>query len=117
MRTSIDPSTWLERSFDVDGRHVDVSVRRLADDERERMAAEIAWFAEGLLTSGVERAATGWPVLLQTILSRDVAITLDEDRPDRTDRFWHQVVCRAFEEFVRANHLRPARRPSRSIPA
>jgi hypothetical protein len=98
---------WIESSFDVEGQHVGVSVRRLDDDERRRMAAEIAWFAEGLLTPGVDLGSTGWPALLDTILSHSVAITLDEDRADDAVDFWNQVICRTFDAFVKANQLYP----------
>ena len=100
--------TWIECSFDIEGQHIGVSVRRLDDDERRRMAAEIAWFAEGLLTPGVDLGSTGWPALLDTILSHSVAITLDEDSADDAVDFWNQVICRTFEAFVRANRLYPA---------
>ncbi len=99
--------TWTECSFDVEGRHVGVAVRRLDHDERQRMAAEIAWFAEGLLTPGVELSNTGWPAFLSEVLSRCVAITLDEDRLEHADDFWQQVICRTFEAFAVTNHLYP----------
>jgi hypothetical protein len=57
--------------------------------------------------AGVELGATGWPALLENILSTDVAITLDEDRSKDTGDFWNQVVCRTLEAFVTANRLRP----------
>jgi hypothetical protein len=72
------------------------------------MAAEIAWFAEGLLTPGIELRATGWPALLEEILSRFVAITLDEDKLEGAVDFWNQVICRTFEAFARTNQLYPA---------
>jgi hypothetical protein len=103
---------WIACSVDVAGRHVGVSVRSLDEGERERMAAQIAWFAEGMTIPGVELDATGWPAVLANILARDVAITLDENRPVDTDDFWNQVVCRAFEMFVTANGLRPTLKAS-----
>jgi hypothetical protein len=103
---------WIACSVDVAGQHVGVSVRNLDEDERRRMAAQIAWFAEGMITPGVELDATGWPAVLEAILARDVAITLDDDRPVDTDDFWNQVVCRAFEVFVTANGLRPTLKAS-----
>ena len=99
--------TWTECSFDVEGRHVGVAVKRLDPDERQRMAAEIAWFAEGLLTPGVELNNTGWPALLSEVLSRCVSITLDEDRLENADDFWQQVICRTFEAFAVTNRLYP----------
>jgi hypothetical protein len=101
------PDTWTECSFHVQGRHVGVAVKRLEPDERQRMAAEIAWFAEGLLTPGVELSDTGWPAFLSEILAHCVSITLDEDRLDNADGFWQQVICRTFEAFAVANRLYP----------
>ena len=98
--------TWIECSFDVEGQHIGVSVKRLDDDERQRMAAEIAWYAAGLLTPGVEPGSTSsWPALLDQILSHYVAITVDEDRSDAAVDFWNQVICRSFGAFARTNRL------------
>jgi len=99
--------TWAECSFEVEGRRVTVSVRRLVHDERQRMAAEIAWFAEGLLTPGVELKTTGWSALLGEVLARHVAITVDEEGVDDADDFWNQVLCRTFEAFGVTNQLYP----------
>jgi hypothetical protein len=100
---------WTECSFEVDGRRVGVSVKRLDHDERQRMAAEIAWFVEGLLTPGVELGGTGWPALLGEILSRCVVITLDEEGLEDTDDFWNRVISRTFEAFAVTNQLYPRR--------
>ena len=51
---------WIESSFDVNGHHFRVSARRLVDHERERMAAEMAWFADDLSTPDVDLEAIGW---------------------------------------------------------
>jgi hypothetical protein len=96
---------WIESSFDVDGRHFRVSAKRLVDHERERMAAEIAWFAHDLLTPDVDFEAIGWTTLLQRILSEYVAITVDEDTLDRLDSMWDQVVRRALRVFMQVNEL------------
>jgi hypothetical protein len=98
--------SWIECSFDLDGRHVGVSVRRLDDDERRRMAAEIAWFAQGVLSS-LELKAMEWPAFLQRILLHDVSITVDEEGLDLIAGFWDRALCRVFEAFVLANGLGP----------
>ena len=100
-------ASWAECSFEVNGRRVQVCVQRLDHDERQRMAAEIAWFAEGLLTPGVELKTTGWSALLGEILSRHVAITVDEEGLEDANDFWNQVMCRTFEAFAEANQLYP----------
>jgi hypothetical protein len=102
-------ASWAACSFEVKGRRIGVSVKRLDHDERQRMAAEIAWFAEGLLTPGVELKTTGWSALLGEILSRYVAITLDEEGLEDPTDFWNQVMCRAFEAFAVTNQLYPHR--------
>ncbi len=58
---------WVDTSFDADGHHVGVSVRRLEDHEADRIAAEMAWFAHRLLTSGVDSEAIGWMFLRQIL--------------------------------------------------
>jgi hypothetical protein len=64
---------WVESGFDVSGRHVSISVKRLGDHEGERLAAEMAWFAQGLLTRDVDVQSVGWERVLQRILSEHVA--------------------------------------------
>jgi hypothetical protein len=108
---------WIEASFDVDGHHFGVSVKRLDDRERERTAAEMAWFAHGLLTPEVDLKAIGWTPFLQQVLSEYVAITVDEDKMDRLESMWDQVICLALRAFVDVNELDPAlRRYLRSEP-
>jgi hypothetical protein len=102
--------TWIESSFDVDGHRFGVSVRRLDDRERQRTAAEIAWFAHGLVSPEVDLEAIGWTMLLQQILSECVAITADEDALDRLESLWNQVICRALDAFVQVNELDPVLR-------
>ena len=87
--------------FTFDDQQVVVSVRRLTAGERQRVAAEIAWFAEGLLTATPQ--SEGWRTLIDRILSQDVAITLDEERMNTVA--WDQLICRVFETFVTANQL------------
>jgi hypothetical protein len=106
----LNAQMWVECSFEIEGQRVGARVRRLGDDERGRMAAEIAWFADGLLTPGVELDGTAWPSLLDEILTRHVTVTLDADRSEDAVGFWRQVVCLTFEAFVKANELYPTRR-------
>jgi hypothetical protein len=96
---------WIEYGFDLSGQQVHVAVRRLGSDERLRMAAEIAWFADALTAAGTVRP--GWPDLLDRILSNDVAITCDEDLWEGSRQVQDEIVCRAFEAFVTANQLGP----------
>src|ERR1700676_905612 len=72
----------IESSFEIDRHHVRVSVRRLDEYERERVAAEIAWFADVLSTPGVDADAVGWMPFIQRLLD-DVDITVDDDVVDR----------------------------------
>ena len=98
-------ASWIECAFDVAGQRVNVAVRRLDADERQRVAAEIAWFAEGLVAPDRFVRAAGWPELLERILRRDVAITLSEEAWPQSTLVWGELVCRAFEVFVTANYL------------
>jgi hypothetical protein len=93
---------WIECGFVLDGRQVSVSVRRLSATERQRVAAEIAWFAEGLMTASP--ASEGWRTLFDRILSEDVAITLDEERMN-AEGVWDELVCCTFAAFLSANDL------------
>ena len=101
---------WIESSFDVDGHHVRVSARRLVDHERERIAAEMTWVAQCLLTPEVDLEAIGWTPLLQQILSEYVAITVDEGTLDRLEGIWDEVVRRALGAFIQVNERSPALR-------
>jgi hypothetical protein len=98
-------TSWIECAFDVAGRRVTVAVRRLGADERQRVAAEIAWFADGLVAPDRFLRAAGWSELLERILTRDVAITLSEEAWPQSALVWDELVCRAFEVFVTANYL------------
>jgi hypothetical protein len=100
---------WVDTSFDVDGHHVGVSVRRLEDPEAERIAAEMAWFAQRLLT-GVDIEGIGWTTFLQQILSDSVDLTVAEDTLTQLESKWDLVVCRTLSVFVEANKLGPALR-------
>jgi len=64
-------------TFDLRGHPVTVAVRRLEADERVRLAAEIAWYAAGLI--GCEPfPPAGWPDLLDRIFTNDVAVSCSE---------------------------------------
>jgi hypothetical protein len=82
---------------------VNVSVRRLSPDERQRIAAEVAWFAENLVTAHPQ--SERWGLLLDRILSQDVSITFDEARFSNTRHAWDQLICLTFQAFVTANSL------------
>ena len=96
-------AAWIDCAFDVAGQRVNVAVRRLDADERQRVAAEIAWFADGLVAPDRFVRPAGWPELLERILTRDVAITFGEDAWPQSAPVWDELVCRAFEMFVTAN--------------
>jgi hypothetical protein len=97
---------WIESEFDVGGRHVLVSVKRVDDLEGERLAAEMAWFAQGLLTRAEDvESAAGWASVLQQILTEHVAITVEEDTLDDLERIWDPLVHQALETFLRVNRL------------
>jgi len=97
---------WIECAFDLSGRQVHIAVRRLGLDERLRIAAEIAWYADALTAADAVRPA-GWPALLDRILTNDVAITCDEDVWAGSRHVQDEIVCRAFQAFVAANQLGP----------
>jgi hypothetical protein len=99
--------SWIQRSFDLHGRRVGVLVRRLPDDERRRVAAQIAWFADGII-DGADPSAMHWPAFLQDILANDVAITLDEEGTDTISGFWDHMLYRILQTFLSANQLDPA---------
>jgi hypothetical protein len=93
----------VESSFEADGHCVRVSIKRLDEAERERVAAEMAWFAD-LLSTGVDVEASGWMSFLQRLLD-DVAITVDDHVVDRLQDMWDQVVGQALRAYIDANQL------------
>src|SRR5262245_8140553 len=99
----MDPA-WIQCGFTIGDQQVQVSVRRLNPDQRRRVAAEIAWFAEGLLSTG-RPCSPEWKTLLDRILTQDVAVTLDQERLGHGRDAWDQLVCRTFEAFLTANQL------------
>ena len=94
---------WIDCGFHLSGQRVNVSVRRLSPDERQRVAAEIAWFADSLLAAVPQ--SESWSTLLNRILSQDVSITLDEKTFGHSNRDWERLICLTFEVFVTANEL------------
>ena len=112
---------WIDCGFFLAGQRVTVSVRRLNPDERQRVAAEIAWFAESLLAATPQ--SERWSMLLNRILSEDVSITLDKAQFGHKKRDWDRLICLTFEAFVKANELNGSinrqliGNPSSSIPA
>src|SRR5262249_8821046 len=98
---SLMDAPWIECGFDLSGQQVHVAVGRLGSDERLRMASEIAWYADALTVNGALRA-TGWPDLLDRILTNDVAITCNEDLWASSRLVQDEIVCRAFQAFVTA---------------
>jgi hypothetical protein len=112
-----DKAMWIESSFDAEGHRFRVSIRRLGENERERIAAELAWFGHCLSTPDVDVEAIGWVPFLQRILSDDVAITVADDALDRIENMWDHIVWRTLRAFIDANHLDPAlKRHLRSEP-
>jgi hypothetical protein len=99
-------AAWIDCGFDLSGQQVHVAVRRLGSDERLRMAAEIAWYADALTVNDALKPG-GWPDLLDRILSNDVAITCDEALWAGSRQVQDEIVCRAFQAFVTANQLGP----------
>ena len=93
---------WMECGLMIGGQPVRVAVRRLGPDEAQRVAAEIAWFADGVLEGS---SCAGWQRFFDRILTEDVAITMDPDLFGHTSAAWDLLVCRAFETFVTANGL------------
>src|SRR5215471_15823090 len=74
---SLMGGAWMYCTFDLRGHPVTVAVRRLEADERVRLAAEIAWYAAGLI--GCEPfPPAGWPDLLDRIFTNDVAVSCSE---------------------------------------
>jgi len=98
--------SWIHCGFDLGGQHVHVAVRRLASDERVRLAAEIAWFADALTSHAAVRPA-GWRAVLDRILTNDIAVTCHENLWDGPNQVRDELVCRAFQAFVIANQLSP----------
>lgn len=96
-------SGWIDCGFLLSGQRVNVSVRRLCPEERQRVAAEIAWFAESLLAAIPQ--SESWSKLFDRILSEDVSITLDEQAFSPAKQDWDQLICLTFEAFVKANEL------------
>ena len=99
--------SWMSCTFDLRGHQVHVAVRRLDEDERVRLAAEIAWYAAGLTACEPVRHA-GWPDLLDRILTNDVAVSCSEDLWTASRQIQDEIVCRAFEAYITANQLGPA---------
>ena len=98
--------SWMYCTFDLCGHSVHVAVRRLDSDERVRLAAEIAWYAAGLIACEPFRPA-GWPDLLDRIFTKDVTVSCSEDLWEGSRQIQDEIVCRAFEAFVTANQLGP----------
>ena len=94
----------VDASFDADGIRIRVSIKRLDDDERKRVAAEVAWFTELLSTPGVDVDPVGWMSFVQRMLD-NVAITVDDDVLERLPPMWDLILSPALRAYIDANGL------------
>jgi hypothetical protein len=94
---------WVESSFDVKGRRVGVSVKRIDAGEAEQMAAHLAWFARAVDHGAVD--ALAWPETLQRILSDYVEMTMDPAMVAELDTLSTDICAGALGAFIRVNHL------------
>lgn len=99
---------WTDASFDLEGHRIGVSVKRLADDEVERLAAHLAWFATVAATPGADLDATEWPQLLQRIMSDDVSFTVDDETLGRLDELGTPLCSGALRTLAQVNQIDPA---------
>jgi hypothetical protein len=105
LAAATDVLAWTECRVSLHGLAVDVRIRRLADRERERVAAALAWFAECLLDLDDGWDTTGWRACLQEILDECVEIRVhDRDEPALRAHFG-ELVCLGFDAFVRVNEI------------
>jgi hypothetical protein len=95
---------WIHCSFDLEARRIDAAIRRFDEHERQRVAAEAAWFAESAL-AGVKAEAPAWKEFLERVMSSHVALTMNEEGLDAADEFWYRLFCRAFEMVLVVNGL------------
>src|SRR5262245_5809114 len=102
--------SWVQTPFEIDGRRVVVSVKRLDDGDAERFAASLAWFACAAEMPGVNVDEAGWPKVLQEIMSKYVALTVDDVTLSRLESLSTKVCAVALQAFVQANQLAPALR-------
>jgi len=100
-------ATWVESSFEVDGRRIGVLVKRVGDDEARRLAANLAWFVDAALMPDANLDESGWPQLLQRIMGEYVALTVDQSTGAQLERLWTRLCGGALKAFVQVNGLDP----------
>ncbi len=97
------PRTTLERSVEIEGHRVVMAVTVLPADERERMAASIAWFADAAMH---QPAADAWHVFVDEVIGTHVSFTVDELRlVDLDAGWWTKAIRAATLAFVQINGL------------
>lgn len=106
MSDGVKPG-WIESSFDLEGRRIGITVKRIPRDEAERLAATIAWFAHALTTPGHRDGASTWPALLQAVFKHDITMSMDPAVAEELkEPGFADVLCTAaLREFIRLNEM------------
>lgn len=107
MNESRSDQEWVESSFQVNGREIGVSVRRLDEDEANRLAASLAWFGSSVLNAECAPHREGWPAAMQYIFRHYIALTMEEQAvKDLEHETLSTAVCAAaLSAFIRINEL------------
>jgi hypothetical protein len=98
---------WIEASFDLEGHHIGVSVKRLPDEEAARLAASLAWFASVATTPGGDLDATEWPHLLRRIMREYVSLTVADEALEQLEELWTPLCSGALRTFIQVNEIDP----------
>ena len=85
---------------------VTLSVCVLTPDEREPVAASVAWLAAASAVPAATLNTDGWHALIERVLSPYVAFTVDHECPERLGgAWWDEAIRAATVWFIRANAL------------
>ncbi|HKE88163.1 MAG TPA: hypothetical protein VKB50_30615 [Vicinamibacterales bacterium] len=100
------PTPRCDSIVQIGNHTVTVSVCVLRAEERELVAASVAWLAAASTVPAPALKNDAWHALIERVLSPYVAFTVDHDEPERLGgAWWDQAMREATKSFIHANTL------------
>lgn len=97
---------WTDTVIRVGERDVTLSLVLLEPEQREPVAASVAWLATASAQPAAALEHAGWHALIENVLAPYIAFTVDHEDPMALGGEWWDLALRqATLSFIRANQL------------
>jgi hypothetical protein len=105
---TVPSNAALFATVTVENREVGLSVRVLQPNEREVVAASMAWLAGIAFSERDVVTHSTWTTFVEELLGAYVSFDVDDDEPERLGPiWWDEVIRSATTALIRANGLEP----------